>query len=126
MIQANELRIGNWIEAVADMGNYQMKMTEHNFTSVARNPNCVNPIPLTPEIEKCGFEKGVETHGFKNWYIKHLGFVLCNAPNDSENPNDWYLKVDIDKPNYICCIKYLHQLQNLYFALTNTELNFKP
>jgi hypothetical protein len=118
-LQANELRIGNWIEAVADMGNYQMKMTEHNFTSVARNPNCVNPIPLTPEIlEKCGFTKDGD---FMSIDIGNNTIINCLG-------NGCWVDKIVNECEYSVGLggaDYLHQLQNLYFALTGKELEYK-
>lgn len=132
MIQANELRVGNWVSAIA---NKQQQITAINppYCSVTTQSwdsfhiSNLTPIPLTPEIlEKCGFVKGLDTFGLKNWFINYLGFALSNAPDDVENPNDWYLKQDIDKPQYITFVKSLHQLQNLYFALTGEELTYTP
>lgn len=58
----------------------------------------LNPISLTEEILlKCGFEK---TKEIDSWELKGFGFVDISTPQ----------------------CKYLHQLQNLYFALTGEEL----
>lgn len=69
----------------------------------------VEPIPLTEEwLVKFGFVKGQD-----GWYSnKTICFnenLVCyfNSTNDVTELNH---------------IKYVHQLQNLYFALTNTEL----
>ena len=118
-MQANELRIGNWVT----LAGKNIRCDVKDIAGCKRMPVLRHPIPLTPEIlEKCGFVRGTETLGFKNWYINYCGFVLSNAPDDMESPKDFYLKQDIDKPHYICYVKCLHQLQNLYYALTGTEL----
>ena len=86
----------------------------------------VAPIPLTPEIlEKAGFSDG----GFSvdaNWYYK-----LINLPSNwmsvtyelnlftTEEENKYGVNLETQ---YFGYFKYLHQLQNLYFALTGEEL----
>jgi hypothetical protein len=69
------------------------------------------PIPLTPEIlEKCGFVKWIDNVAcsYKKEYSPQR-FI------DISNYKDYYRC-------FIATFKYIHQLQNLYFALTNTEL----
>lgn len=98
----------------------------------------IDPIPLTEEILlKCGFKKqGLKILDFYNKSIswnetfKEISlsiqqgnqYVYLREQND-ELPNDRMAD------NIICIFNgdihgklYLHQLQNLYFALTNTEL----
>ncbi len=78
------------------------------------------PIPITEEwLKKFGFEynggDGYKApHNTEHWY-----FTLRNGfmPNSIARGS---IKTD----NYIGC-KYVHQLQNLYFALSNTELILK-
>ena len=67
------------------------------------------------------------------WMMK-MGFVLFGK-EDSKHPQDWYWS----KPNFGFSIfnktwdcrhinynlKYVHQLQNLYFAINNKELVIK-
>jgi hypothetical protein len=131
MINVNELRIGNRIEAVAQMGNYYMNMTEHNFTSLANDPNCANPIPLTPEIlQKCGFEEKELPSNFANGQNGMKISIRDSAKR--------YLLLTPVGAHYLCAIYSsdnvfnlqsigfvynLHQLQNLYFAITKMELN---
>lgn len=112
MIQANELRIGNWVNHVNE---YPAQIRAYDFEH--SNFHKINPIPLTPEVlEKCGFV-GVKSR-----------------VNDSIHK---YRKggIEIFLPEYGFCyydgdcwtiVKSLHQLQNLYFALTGEELEYKP
>jgi hypothetical protein len=78
----------------------------------------VEPIPLTEErLVELGFEKLVDrATGFKqSSYSIGNGMVIVNF-------DDGLLNVDFYRTlNY----KYVHQLQNLYFALTGTELTTK-
>lgn len=107
MIQAQELRIGNWynefsIPKKAD-GMLIVKLLQiENAKKIAID---VSPISLTFEIlESSGFERKNHYWTFKNFDIdlnEWFGFnnMVAKAP-----------------------CKFVHQLQNLYFALTGTEL----
>jgi hypothetical protein len=75
------------------------------------------PIPLTPEIlEKAGFEYAA---GFADSYNRHP-ITLYNNPFKEgwtvENLFEQQIKDDL------LVIQHVHQLQNLYFALTGKEL----
>lgn len=149
MINANELRIGNWLQ-YEDDGHF----TKEKIIAIAYNMNgyegyslhfngrsttiedffgdgelSVKPIPLTETIL---FE-----FGFKKTDI--LGSYLKTTPNTtkgygirihSQNPfsDDDFTKIievyQVDNTQLIThyWLKYVHQLQNLYFALTNEEL----
>ena len=112
MIKAKELRIGNW---VLDMYDNKVKVTIIDDTV-----DWAKPIPLTPEIlEKSGFVKQMEwTYCIEIqvgqklvYYLGEKGWSIGNKNySDFEN------------------LKYLHQLQNLYHALTGEELevNYPP
>jgi hypothetical protein len=72
------------------------------------------PIPLTEEwLLKFGFEKSDNNF---DWYIKDNYCVSFLKELDLIVFKIKFQTVDI------CKIKYVHQLQNLYFALTNEEL----
>lgn len=103
MIDIKELRIGN---AVLDPIGMEKEVSLQVLQKIERGFK-YTPIPLTPEIlEKCGFEK-CSCGGWKH------GIHISKYDNGK-----LYYKTVI--------IKYLHQLQNLYFALTGEELTFKP
>jgi hypothetical protein len=119
-----ELMIGNWINyygknvCIAELKekgiSYLDKPLRRYLTTAPYSE--FNPIPLTEEILlKCGFEH--ITEGLRYADKNHL---IVNGDKD------WlfmpFCTNDIDC--YIP-IKYLHQLQNLYFALTGEELEFK-
>lgn len=133
MIQPNELRIGNWFQQDASNNNTisrfftvdEIKRYGVRSTYIRQDTNqphtslfsldSIHPIPLTPEIlEKCGFEKGSIYFYFPKFRIAKI-----------ENSDNWIILFsNSDLP--ICRFQHLHQLQNLYFALTNTELNYTP
>lgn len=132
MIQANELRIGNWVypneenatpwpivgilnDEKVYFGLSSFNGRQEELTSV------IEPIPLTPEILlACGFVKTMTG----NYMIMDEDFWI------DENKDGFTCKrqISANVPNWmpIADIKYLHQLQNLYYALTQTELTFNP
>jgi hypothetical protein len=117
MIQANELRVGNWlINPFGGKGTVEsiyldsVKLKESN--SFVPLVHC-KPIQLTDEILlKCGFKKGDEYYFLNGyWASFDADFPLCFG-------NEGCCQREIIKQN----IQHLHQLQNLYFALTGQEL----
>ena len=84
------------------------------------NPH-LRPIRLTPTLlEKCGFEKEFsDCYQRFDYYI--IPRVICLSPK--KEGFCWQVEDEIDDCNVDVPIKYLHQLQNIYFTLTGTELN---
>lgn len=123
MVKASEVRIGNWVE---HSGGRKPKMitcedfwSHYDFQDGKDRFYYYDPIPLTPEIlEQCGFEQSNEfddtfrLNDFDIYYRKGYCEWVVDDRGDTEGT----------KPRLI---KYLHQLQNLYFALTNEELIFQ-
>jgi len=76
----------------------------------------VKPIQLTPEVlEKCGFKKDRNGYSLDDMY--NLSFAITK--------NGDFLACFLDR-SLDLIIHHLHQLQNLYFALTGEELIYKP
>ena len=104
-MKANELRIGNWF-----IEKDEVKQFDGDFYHLL---GC-DPIPLSQNwLEKLGFEYSE----FEDLYQKD-GFdvdiedgVYCHFYLNEYG--DWYKDID-----------YVHQLQNLYFALTGEELTY--
>ena len=125
MMKANELRIGNWVHEPV-IGYCQIEVIEYNNCLVGDSSDTaynilltgLEPIPLTPEILiACGFPLAehqrmgaivYENNKFDIWLYKYDGksSYTCSCSPDGGKP-----------------IEYLHQLQNLYFALTGEELD---
>ena len=114
MIKVEELRIGNWVSLNKDLTR-ETKINPDNFASYWADK--FYPIPITEEILlKCGFEQyGMQ---FRNKVLK-----FYSGYNDLFNVEVYLMGVEPELP--ICKIKHLHQLQNLYYALTGEELNIE-
>lgn len=109
---ACELRIGNYVRFD--------DMCASNFHVLDEVPKqedelyiWIEPIPLTEEwLLKFGFEKkGVNRTRWAFWEIDLV-----------EDEKGIY---SFDESRIYIDIKYVHQLQNLYFALTNGELTYE-
>ena len=137
MIKANELRIGNYVKMkdyilcvkaisrTVSLGN----SNESDYIHDAFNYTFVNPIALTPEIlENCGFVKAYEDG------ILTFTLVVSNKNIAPSGNNEYKLfgikgKEDSIQIDYTVnkywgakSVHFLHQLQNLYYALTGEEL----
>lgn len=127
-MKAEELRIGNLLEyanfiysASQITKNFIHANNIHGFAPGVFPLDNLEPIPLTEEwLIKFGFKERKDTDNFSYWHI-------------GTNPitHDWLFDIKQFKDenrlfykNGFHNLKYVHQLQNLYFALTNTELIF--
>lgn len=131
MIKATELRIGNFILDVQD--KKPCNVTIEILQEIYGEMNFYEPIPLTEEwLLKFGFEKVVynsDEEGYGTDY--HLecsnGVFICYADDFSLG----LYTSEYDMINGLVVIpnwemtKHVHQLQNLYFALTGEELVLK-
>lgn len=128
MIQANELRIGNWVQMQdvpngSEMPGSMFQWDSAHWWDVETSRlrvSMLNPIPLTPEIlEKCGFHKHNNAWVLDDFsetdYNKDF-FTIWNIHDGNYHLNTTNFPVELHS---------LHQLQNLYFALTGTELNIE-
>ena len=130
MIQANELRIGNYVYYKKDRNYYDIRALcrdrVHPINIVEHDGNIryaidctledLQPIPLTPEIlESCGAKKE-DDYLILDMQIIQLAYDLSEKKITFDLYADFHLE-----PFEIEC-NYLHQLQNLYFALTGEEL----
>jgi hypothetical protein len=126
-MEANELRIGNYIYrlGVKSIVKSVTKGSENVdyvqlINSDVLTTNQVDPIPLTTEWllnfgfehRKCGICGQDQWAGF-DFYIKDWLTFRGNLEKDNRL---------ILAPYFDCQIFYVHELQNLYFALTSEKL----
>jgi hypothetical protein len=119
-MEASELRIGNFVKEK----NAQYK-TDNGFTQILATGIYqfnlgsleLDPLPLTEEwLLKFG---GIhETGGM--YFFGNVGILHYRRENEFSLMNYNYKKGQI-----YTTIKYVHQLQNLYFALTGKELEYE-
>ena len=139
MIQANELRIGNYIK---DRGGkmWQIDHWERHDKVSAKEPiigECqftkkplfghslneyveyLQPIPLTEELLlRLGFEEYMSKNDIR---ISIGGGVLLQF-HFGVNQIECWIGDEISRTD----VYYLHELQNLYYSLTKNELTLKP
>lgn len=119
-MEAKELRIGNLVKVF----DYKPKVefdtiatiTQYGWETV-NGYNGIEPIPLTEEwLLKFGFEINRHFARLNNF---ELGFIT--------REKNWQLEYSIGTIGkwILKDIEYVHQLQNLYFALTGEELELK-
>lgn len=134
-MEAKELRIGNYYEAsefnrpnktvvpqVKQISIDLIYSDEGYEGLIGRKPEDIKPILLTEEwLIKFGFE--IKQTGSNN---EHWQYVECklNPQFIIGNRKGYWSFTPIWNKDYEP-IKYVHQLQNLYFALTGKELEFK-
>ena len=115
-MNSNEVRRGNYVEFEGNY--YNIETIEEIYPALDTAAfgigvvdwNNINGIPLSEEILlKCGFE----SNPYKDCY-EYKNFVDVECDKTKGFTDLWIAKY----PH----IKNFHQLQNLYFALTNQEL----
>ena len=124
MIDIKELRIGNWIWS--DDINMPYQLIDFGMVVVQRSFENCSPINITNEIlEKCGF---VEIDSFDGGTMDTLQLGKFNIQTScyiDSVPwiNIYFPNGDGSNTHLQKEIKYLHQLQNIYFYLTGLELD---
>jgi hypothetical protein len=112
-MRASELRIGNWV--IDNNKSVQVVATDFSYCEVFK------PIPLTEEwLLNFNFEKSTV---FGNFKVKARDYYHSIKYYDGE----WIYSNDYSDADCYCIasVKYVHQLQNLYHALTGEELTIK-
>jgi len=111
-MKANELRIGNYYYGDVLFPSEYNVITANDLVELDSDPldDYYQPLPLTEEwLIKFGFKK-IKTNNCVYWTLNNVDVWELNGIYANEN----------DLP-----IQSIHQLQNIYFALTNEELTMK-
>lgn len=121
MINPREIRAGNWVIKITGKDINSQSFFEYKAIAFDEYyytfAKVCFPIKITPAIlGECGFK-----HEFGDWYINRPaegiddGLPFLRYRHDD---NCWYL----GKIKLLSQPVYLHQLQNLFYALSNEEL----
>jgi hypothetical protein len=130
MIDATELRIGNYILHKASVRILPVKCTFQHFELISKGlAKDIFPIPLKPDmLQKCGFIENKKYH-----LLPDAREFILTLPVMGNSRNEVYAYLNNNKESYARAtvndlvisnnFYYLHQLQNLYYVLNNKELD---
>jgi len=119
-MKATELRIGNLAQEITPSHNKTVFVSVEHFEQIEDGEIDLFPIPLTEEwLLKFGIN-----------YIHEVAAYCddnCMISETNETLDYWvFMPFCTNDEDCYIKIKYVHQLQNLYFALTGKELEVKP
>ena len=126
-MKSSELRIGNVLSykgrwySLFEISRNKLNTQSNRGIDVLFNTSELEPIPLTEEILlKCGFKyRPCGIQGADMWQgLAYWDLNGVHLRGDKKVTNSLKIQGFIDSE-----IKYLHQLQNLYWALCGKELN---
>lgn len=120
-----ELRIGNYVlfnGSINKIASIHADNTIRLINEKDKEHGCYNiflvePIPLTEEwLLKFGFSFAFKDT--KGCFLDDTEKYMIH-----EDVNEWDIFIlGHNEDSYICSVKYVHQLQNLFFALIGEEL----
>lgn len=129
MIEASELRIGNYVLHKTGVRILPVKCTFQHFQLLSQESSKdMFPIALKPEILlKCGFIENKKYH-----LLPDAREFILTLPVMGNNKNEIYGYLNSNKESYARAtvndlvisnnFYYLHQLQNVYYAIVGKEL----
>lgn len=130
-MKPQELRIGNYVLFAEDNTVFRVVQIEQNGLEVQNSEEltwieieCFEGIPLTEEwLLMFGFVRG----GFSKKASDSFYEIAVGASGLFINPDNGVVWIERGTNifNNPALIEYVHQLQNLYFALTGEELTIK-
>jgi hypothetical protein len=111
-MKPNQLRVGNWVIGIEENDYYQV--TSATITMLERGEGShIRPVPINQTwLRQLKFENCIN-----GWWSKDemLNFKL------NDDSNEIYLRgSDTNLANYP--IDYVHELQNLYYAIFGKEI----
>jgi hypothetical protein len=115
MLQLNELRLGNYVKFTPDEGIFIIsEIDAKNQTANGLNIKDIQPVPITEYwLLKMGFrqDEDLAYRWYKEW--EFLSIITYDLDDNTICFSDsWEFGKRL----------YVHEMQNLYFALTKEEL----
>lgn len=123
-MNANELRIGSFVHHPLTKDNFQIN--HNNLNDFAKNFVTYKPIPVTEEwLLKFGFKHQNKYDLESNLYSKKLKseyYFTIYSKTETLDFKTKFIGWKVLNTGFDIKIDFVHQLQNLYFALTGEEL----
>ena len=116
-MKANELRIGNWCASPYEPKIFKVSAMHILHLEEGMDSLSILGIPLTPEIF---YNSGFDEKNTKWRKLLKNGKVSIDMSHYGQT-TFWYCYGN----HGVIGLDYVHQLQNLYFALTGKELNIE-
>jgi hypothetical protein len=144
LLKPSDLRIGNYVHVdgfgptvvrlmTMFQGEYEVYHNQSDVLSWSNSAKFdkVEPIPLTEEwLIRFGFKKGL-----RSFFIGHTDFTyhLESKADAGFTDGGYFMGIRYDDwdndpetiHKFTYDIHYVHQLMNIYFSLTNSELEIK-
>ena len=130
-MEAKNLRIGNFVSDANASDSFfaQVKKLDYSRCYYGQFHSAysdLKPIPLTKEwLDKFGFDDSEYKEGYTGIDYRTnliMDFVLTKPNFMGEWQN--YYTYDLGQHRFVA-LHYVHELQNLFFAVTATELELK-
>ncbi len=131
-MEAKDLRIGNYVQGTPIScprldyhSDGKTMVTSYGIHLIDTNQWTVEPIPLTEELLLMfGFEcidKGTDNEFFCIGYKGEddISAYSCDFEVNKNDDGSWHVEL------YSIEVNHLHTLQNVFFAITGTELELK-
>jgi hypothetical protein len=113
-MKPNEIRVDNWCQSPYEKEPFKIKAEHILQLEQGMDELSILGIPLTPEIlVKAGFRQSISN---EKVYVLKIGENNLMLKNDVA----WFYWAGLSYP-----FKYLHQIQNLVYAIHGEELNIQ-
>lgn len=123
-MEAKKLRLHNWVLCNGLRTTVNIPLLKAVFEKNIQET--VEPLPLTKEwLDNFGFDDSEYKKGYTGVDYKTnliMDFVLTKPNFMGEWQN--YYTYDLGQHRFVA-LHYVHELQNLFFAVTTTELELK-